>query len=81
MADRSEKISELGSITGANVAGGDLIPVVDISANTTKSMSVTELRYAVVRGPYANDEVANTNSVLVGQLYYNANGDVKVRIS
>lgn len=83
MSDRAKKISELPSIGTANtsVASGDLFPVVDVSANTTKYSTLSTLRKAVVQGPYANDAAANTAGVELGQLYYTAAGDVKVRIS
>lgn len=83
MSDRAKKISELPSIGTANtsVASGDLFPVVDVSANTTKYSTLSTLRKAVVQGPYADDAAANTAGVELGQLYYTAAGDVKVRIS
>jgi hypothetical protein len=40
MADK--KISELVSLTGANAATGDLIPIVDVSANETKKITREE---------------------------------------
>lgn len=42
MADT--KISALTALTGANVAAGDLIPLVDVSATTTKSIRADELK-------------------------------------
>jgi outer membrane lipoprotein SlyB len=82
MSDRAKKITELTSIGTANtsIASGDLFIVEDVSANTTKSATLSTLRKAIVQGPYANDSVANTNGVALGQLYFNAAGDVKVRI-
>ena len=32
-------------------------------------------------GPYANDVVANTNSVTLNNLYYDANGVVRIQIT
>ena len=83
MSDRSKKISELTSIGTANnsIASGDLIVVVDISANATKNATLSTLRKAVVQGPFANDGAANTGGVALGQLYYTADGSVKVRIT
>ncbi len=83
MSDRAKKITELTSIGTANtsIASGDIFIVEDISANTTKSATLSTLRKAVVQGPYANDATANTGGVALGQLYYTADGTVKVRIA
>lgn len=83
MSGRSKKISELTSIGTANnsIAGGDLIPVVDVSASATKNATLATLRKAVVQGPFANDTAANTAGVERGQLYYTADGSVKVRLT
>lgn len=82
MSDRSKKISELTSIGTANnsIAGGDLIPVVDVSASATKNATLATLRKAVVQGPYASDNAANAGGVERGQLYYTPDGSVKVRL-
>ena len=45
MADK--KISELTALTGASVADADLLPIVDISATETKSLSYAELKTIV----------------------------------
>jgi hypothetical protein len=83
MSDRAKKITELTSIGTANtsIASGDLFIVEDVSANTTKSATLSTLRKAMFQGPYANDSVANTNGVALGQAYYTADGSVKVRIA
>ena len=82
MSDRAKKITELTSIGTANtsIASGDLFIVEDVSANTTKSATLSTLRKAIFQGPYANDSVANTNGVALGQAYFTADGSVKVRI-
>lgn len=82
MADRAKKLTELTSIGTANtsIASGDIFIVEDVSANTTKSATLSTLRKAVVQGPYANDAAANSAGVELGQLYYTAAGEVKVRI-
>ena len=82
MSNRAKKITDLTSIgtTNTSIVSGDLFIVEDISANTTKSATLATLRKAVVQGPYANDSIANTAGVELGQLYYTSNGDVKVRI-
>ena len=81
MSDRAKKITELTSIGTANtsIASGDLFIVEDVSANTTKYAELSTLRKAIVQGPYANNTAANTGGVALGQLYYTAAGDVKVR--
>lgn len=83
MTDRAKKITELTSIGTANtsIVSGDLFIVEDVSANTTKSATLSTLRKAIVQGPYADDTAANTAGVALGQLYYTAAGDVKVRIA
>lgn len=83
MTDRAKKITELTSIGTANtsIASGDLFIVEDVSANTTKSATLSTLRKAIVQGPYADDSAANTAGVVLGQLYYTAAGDVKVRLT
>lgn len=83
MNDRAKKITELDSIGTANtsIASGDLFIVEDVSANTTKSATLSTLRKAIVQGPYANDAAANTAGVALGQLYYTAAGEVKVRLT
>lgn len=83
MSDRAKKITELTSIGTANtsIASGDIFIVEDISANTTKSATLSTLRKAIFQGPYANDTAANTAGVALGQAYYTADGTVKVRIA
>jgi len=83
MSDRAKKITELDSIGTANtsIASGDLFIVEDVSANTTVSATLSTLRKAIVQGPYANNTAANTGGVALGQLYYTAAGEVKVRIA
>ena len=83
MTDRAKKITELTSIGTANtsIVSGDLFIVEDVSANTTKSATLSTLRKAIVQGPYANDSAANTGGVVLGQLYYTVAGEVKVRLA
>ena len=83
MADPAKKLTELTSIGTANtsIASGDIFIVEDISANTTKSATLSTLRKAIVQGPYADDAAANTAGVALGQLYYTEAGTVKVRIA
>ena len=83
MSDRAKKITELTSIGTANssIASGDIFIVEDVSANSTVSATLSTLRKAIVQGPYANNTAANTGGVALGQLYYTAAGEVKVRIT
>ena len=83
MSDRAKKITELTSIGTANtsIASGDLFIVEDVSANTTKSATLSTLRKAIFQGPFADDAAANTGGVALGQAYYTAAGVVKVRIA
>lgn len=83
MSDRARKITELSSIGTANtsIASGDLFIVEDVSANSTKSATLSTLRKAIAQGPYADDAAANTAGVALGQLYYTSAGVVKVRIA
>jgi|APGre2960657404_1045060.scaffolds.fasta_scaffold03898_11 hypothetical protein len=79
MSDRAKKFAEFTALTSLD--GSDLFIVSDVSVNTTKKVTLTTLRGAVVRGPYANDSAANTGGVAVGHLYYTGAGDVKVRLA
>jgi hypothetical protein len=83
MTDRAKKITELTSIGTANtsIASGDIFIIEDVSANATKSATLSTLRKAIVQGPYTDDAAANTAGVVLGQLYYTAAGVVKVRIA
>ena len=83
MSDRAKKIPELTSIGTANtsIVGGDIFIVEDVSANTTKSATLSTLRKAIFQGPYTNDAAANAAGVALGQAYYTADGSVKVRIA
>ena len=83
MSDRAKKITELTSIGTANtsIASGDIFIVEDISANTTKSATLSTIRKAIFQGPYVNDAAANAAGVALGQPYYTADGSVKVRIA
>jgi hypothetical protein len=82
MSDRAKKITELTSIGTANtsIASGDIFIIEDVSANTTKSGTLSTLRKAIFQGPYANDEVASSNGVELGQPYFIGDGSVRVRI-
>ena len=83
MTDRAKKITELTSIGTANtsIASGDIFIVEDISANTTKSATLSTIRKAIFQGPFSNDAAANVAGVALGQPYFTADGSVKVRIA
>lgn len=76
----SKKVIELPVITA--LSSNDRIVVEQIGSNssTTSTISADNLRKQIIRGPYINDSVANTAGVAVGQLYYTATGDAKVRL-
>lgn len=81
MTSRARKIPELPVKT--TLANNDLV-VVEAVANstvsTTSKMAATNLRKAMVRGPYANDTAAAAGGIGIGEMYYIAAGDVKVRL-
>jgi hypothetical protein len=81
MVARAKKIRELSTVTA--LAANDCI-IVDVynnaNSSTTSMMTATDLRKAMVRGPYANDSVASVGGVVIGQMYYIPTGDVKVRL-
>jgi hypothetical protein len=58
------KISELASITGANVANGDLFEIADISAGTSGSKSITrqELIMALKRNRSRSTTILNATT-------------------
>lgn len=81
MTTRSKKIPELPTIT--SLSSNDLFVVEQFVSNTssaTSKISGLNLRKSVVRGPYANDAAASAGGVAVGELYYTAAGDAKVRL-
>lgn len=81
MSTRARKVPDLVSTNTVSTTDLFIIEQVSGANSTTKSISGGNLRKAMARGPYANDSVANTNSIAVGEMYYTAAGDVKVRIS
>jgi hypothetical protein len=81
MSDRAKKLTELPSVGTSNtsIASGDIFIVEHISTGITSAATLSTLRKAVVQGPYADNTAANTAGVALGQMYYTAAGDVKVR--
>lgn len=69
-----------------DLANGDLI-LIDkvISANTTKTMCIKAEDFnktnLIISGPFEDDIEAGNNGVLLGNLYYTASGDVKLKLT
>lgn len=80
MSVRARKVPDLPTANTISNTDFFVIEKVSGSNTTTSKISGLNLRKGVVRGPYANDSVANTNNVAVGEMYYTAAGDVKVRL-
>lgn len=81
MTTRSKKIPQLPVIT--TLSSNDLLIVEQFVSNTTsKTTAISGLNFkkTIVGGPFANDTAAGTGGVAIGQLYYTAAGDVKVRL-
>lgn len=76
----SKKVIELPVITVLSANDRIVVEQVGANSSTTSTISATNLRKQIVKGPYANDSVANTAGVAVGQFYYTAAGDAKVRL-
>lgn len=72
MAD--SKISLLTALAGANVAGTDVLPIVDVSATTTKKITVDEL--VVYLGGLATFDVTSLDDVADVTITTAANGDL-----
>lgn len=81
MSTRARVIPDLPAVTTLSNTDLVVVEVVVGSNTTTSKMTGTNLRKAMVQGPYANDSTANTGGVIVGQMYYTAAGDVKVRLA
>lgn len=81
MTTRARKISELPSTTTFGANDYFIVEKVAGSNTTTSKLLGSNMLKAVVQGPFANDSAANTAGVVVGQLYYTAAGDVKVRLT
>lgn len=78
----SKKVIELPVFTA--LQANDRIIVEQVAANSsiTGTTSIETMRRFLVKGgPFANDATANTGGVQVGQLYYTADGTVKIRLT
>lgn len=76
---RAKKIEELPVL--AAIANDDLFIVHDKSSNTTKQANSVVVSKALFNGPFANDAVANTNGVEIGQPYYDEDGVLYIRLT
>ena len=77
----SKKVIELPVFTA--LTANDRIIVEQVAANSsiTGTASMETLRKSVVKGgPFVNDAAANAGGVQVGQIYYTADGTVKIRL-
>ena len=75
--------STIPELPTANTVGANdyfIIEKVGASGNTTSKVNANTAISSGINGPYANDTVANTNNVAVGDLYYDDNGFVKIRL-
>lgn len=80
MTSRARKVPEL--IANTTVTTNDLFIIEKVVGNTSTTCKITgtNLRKAMVQGPFADDSAANTGGVSIGELYYTSAGDVKVRL-
>lgn len=81
MVSRARKVPELP--VANTVANTDLFIIEKVSGNTstTSRISGTNMRKAMVRGPFVNDTAAGIGGISIGELYYTNDGSVKVRLS
>ena len=90
MAEGPKKISALP--TTASIVNNDIFAVVtnttsnavtsSAKANTVYNYITSRLLVpAFIPGPYTNDSAANTASIVVGGLYYDTSGFVRIRRS
>lgn len=59
----------------------DILLFLDTSENKTVQAPVSMLIQTITSGPYANDSLAAAANVAVGELYYNSNGAVFIRLT
>ncbi len=64
-----------------SITANDYLVVEKASGNTTITSKLSGSVLKTVPGPYANDSVANTNSIDIGNLYYTTSGEVRIRIT
>lgn len=90
MADGPKKISALPAT--ANIVNNDIFAVVTNTTSTAVTSSAkanTVFNYIASRvlgsgfipGPFTNDSTASAGSVVVGGLYYDTTGVVRIRLS
>lgn len=82
MTDNAKKTSELA--TANTVAGSDRLVFLyqaNSSSPSTRTITVKNFTTNLVSGPYASDAAANTAGVALLGLYYDASGNVKIRLT
>lgn len=82
MTDNAKKTSELA--TANTIASSDRLVFLyqaNSSAPSTRTITVRNFTTNLVSGPYASDAAANTAGVPLNGLYYDASGNVKIRLT
>lgn len=82
MTDNAKKTSELA--TANTIAGSDRLVFLyqaNSSAPSTRTITVKNFTTNLISGPYTNDATANTAGVALNGLYYDASGNVKIRLT
>ena len=67
-------------VAGGYEANNLVMRIGTYGANVVGNLTVTGTTHAKVPGPYANDSAAASAGILVGQMYYQASGQVYVRL-
>lgn len=80
MTSRAKRITELSATT--SISATDLLIIEKVNGANTSTTTITgsNLKTAMVTGPYADDAAAASGGVAVGEMYFVAAGDVKVRL-
>lgn len=81
MSTRARKVPEFPTSNTVSSSDWFIIEKVGANTSTTSKISGTSVRKQMVRGPYTNDQTANTAGVAIGEMYYTPAGDVKVRLT
>ena len=68
-------------VAGGYNANNTVLRLGTYGANVVGNLTVTGTTSAKVPGPYATDSAASSGGVLVGQMYYRADGTVHVRLT
>ena len=84
MTDNSLTVSKLPQTS--NIAQSDRIMIL-YNANSTlanasvRTIAVNNFFSNTIPGPYLNDSAASTAGIVIGQLYHDTSGYVKMRIT